>query len=246
MPLANEPNEDQTGVEVIVCGGLPADGQDLGAAADTGDTARAEEAQVAQERASPNLGKTRRVVLLKQAEVAAARLNELMAKLAGTWVSPLADTKPRVVALAAHLVLAAECLETVRESLVSPAGQPDPAREQMLRAEAHWGFARLHLAAAQRYQAPAEEQRAPSSAPPVPAEVQLVRALEEAQVFKATASGPQASWTQQTLRRTACVSYVALEACKMAARAGWDPRCAAAIATYLTVRRRDSTQPSGT
>jgi phosphopantothenoylcysteine synthetase/decarboxylase len=49
MPLANEPNEDQTGVDVIVRGGLPADGQDLGAAADTGDAARAEEVQAAQE-----------------------------------------------------------------------------------------------------------------------------------------------------------------------------------------------------
>jgi hypothetical protein len=42
MPLANEPNEDQTGVDVIVRGGLPADGQDLGATADTGDTAKTE------------------------------------------------------------------------------------------------------------------------------------------------------------------------------------------------------------
>jgi hypothetical protein len=84
-----------------------------------------------------------------------------MAKLAGTWVSPLADTESRVVALAAHLVPAAECLETVRESLVSPAGQPDSAREQMLRAEAHLGFAQLHMAAAQRFQAPAEGTRAP-------------------------------------------------------------------------------------
>jgi hypothetical protein len=49
MPVAIEPNEDQTGVDVIVSGGLPADGRDLGAAADTGDTARAEEAQTAQE-----------------------------------------------------------------------------------------------------------------------------------------------------------------------------------------------------
>jgi hypothetical protein len=47
MPLANEPNEDQTGVNVIVRGGLPANRQDLGAEADTGDTARAEEAQAA-------------------------------------------------------------------------------------------------------------------------------------------------------------------------------------------------------
>jgi hypothetical protein len=44
MPSTNEPNEDQTGVDLVVRGGLPADGQDLGAAADKGDTARAEEA----------------------------------------------------------------------------------------------------------------------------------------------------------------------------------------------------------
>jgi hypothetical protein len=195
MPLAIEPNEDQLEVEVIVSGGLPADGQDLGAAADTGNTARAEEVQMARESASPELGKTRRAALLEQADEVAARLKELMAKLEGMWVSLLADTEPRVLALAARLVPTAECLETVRESLVSPAGQPDPAKEQMLRAEAHLGFAGLHLAAAQRYQAPAEEQRAPSSAPLVPTEAQLVRALEEAQDFEATASGPLASRT---------------------------------------------------
>jgi hypothetical protein len=49
MPFAIEPNEDQLDVDVIVSGGLPADGQDQGAAADTGDTAREEEAQTAQE-----------------------------------------------------------------------------------------------------------------------------------------------------------------------------------------------------
>jgi hypothetical protein len=47
MPSANKPNEDQPGVNMAVCGGLPADGQDLGTAADTGDTARVEEAQTA-------------------------------------------------------------------------------------------------------------------------------------------------------------------------------------------------------
>jgi hypothetical protein len=40
MLLANEPNEDQTGVDVIVRGGFLADRQDLGAAADRGDAAR--------------------------------------------------------------------------------------------------------------------------------------------------------------------------------------------------------------
>jgi hypothetical protein len=89
--------------------------------------------------------------------------------MAEMWVSPLSDTEPRVVALAVRLVPAVECLETVRENLVSLAGQPDPAKEQMLRAEAHLEFARLHLAAAQKCQAPAEDQRTPSGAPPVPA-----------------------------------------------------------------------------
>jgi hypothetical protein len=89
MPLANEPNEDQTGVAVTVSSGLPAEGQDTGATTDAGDTARAEGAQVARERAHQERGKTQRAALLEQAEEAAAKLKELMAKLAGTWVSPL-------------------------------------------------------------------------------------------------------------------------------------------------------------
>ncbi len=124
---------------------------------------------MAREKAIQDQSKTRRAALLEQAEEAAAKLKELMAKLAGTWVSPLADTESQVVALAARLVPAAECLEAVRESLVSPAGRSDSAREQMLRAEAHLGFAQLHMAAAQRFQAPAEERRAPSKAPLIPA-----------------------------------------------------------------------------
>jgi hypothetical protein len=51
-----------------------------------------------------------------------------------------------------------------------------------------------------------------------------VRALTEALGFEATASAPQASWTRKALRRTACVLYVALEACKMAAQTSCDPR----------------------
>jgi hypothetical protein len=210
--------------DVTVRSGSPADGRDLAAAAGAGGVARAEGAQVARERAIQERGKTHRAALLEQAEEAAAKLKELMAKLAGTWVSPLADTEPRVVALAARLVPAAECLETVRESLVSPAGQPDSAWEQMLRAEAHLGFAQLHMAAAQRFQAPAEERGASSKTPSIPAGAQLVRALTEARGFEATASAPQASWTREALRRTACVSYVALEACEMAAQTSWDPR----------------------
>jgi hypothetical protein len=43
-PLANEPNEDQTGVSVTAGSGLPAEGLDTGATAGDGETARAEEA----------------------------------------------------------------------------------------------------------------------------------------------------------------------------------------------------------
>jgi len=161
---------------------------------------------------------------MEQAEEAAAKLKGLMAELAGTWVSPLAETEPRVVALAARLVPAAECLETVRESLASTAAHPHSAREQVLQAEAHLSFAQLHMAAAQRFQTPTEEMVAPSSAPSIPAGEQLVRALTEARGFEAAANALQASWTREALRRTACVSYVALEACEVAARTCWDPR----------------------
>jgi hypothetical protein len=50
-----------------------------------------------------------------------------------------------------------------------------------------------------------------------------VRALTEARGFEANASAPQASWTREALRQTTCVSYVALEACEMAAQTSWDP-----------------------
>jgi hypothetical protein len=52
----------------------------------------------------------------------------------------------------------------------------------------------------------------------------LVKALAEARGFEAAANALQASWTREALRRTACVSYVALEACEVAARTCWDPR----------------------
>jgi hypothetical protein len=223
-PSAKEPKEDQTGVSATVGGGLPADGQDMGATTATSNTARAGGAQEARERAHQEWSKTQRAALLEQAEEAAAKLKELMARLAGTWVSPLADTEPLVVALAARLVPAAECLETVRENLVSTAAQPDSAREQMLRAEAHLSFAQLHMAAAQRFQTPAEETGAPSKAPSIPVGAQLVRALTEARSFEAAASAPQASWTREALRRTACVAYVALEACDVAAQINRNPR----------------------
>jgi hypothetical protein len=72
MPSANRPNEDLPGVNVVVSDGPPDGGQDLGGA-DTGDLARVEETQTARERASPELGETRRVALLRQVEEAAAR-----------------------------------------------------------------------------------------------------------------------------------------------------------------------------
>ncbi len=78
-PSAKEPNEDQTGVGVTVGGGLPADGQDMGATAGTGDTAGEEGAQVARKGAHQERGKAQRAALLEQAEEAAAKLKELMA-----------------------------------------------------------------------------------------------------------------------------------------------------------------------
>jgi hypothetical protein len=69
--------------------------EQLGAAASTGNAAKAGEAQVVQERASQELDRTQMAALLEQAEEAAAMLPELMAKLAGTGVSPLADKTGR-------------------------------------------------------------------------------------------------------------------------------------------------------
>jgi hypothetical protein len=194
-PSAKEPKKDQTGVSANVGGSLPTDGRDMGATTATSDTARAGGAQAAREGALQQRGEAHRAALMEQAEEAAAKLKGLMAELAGTWVSPLAETEPRTVALAVRLVPAAECLETVRENLASTAAQPDSAREQMLQAEAHLSFAQLHMAAAQRFQTPAEEMVAPSNAPSIPAGAQLVRALTEARGLEAAASAPQASWT---------------------------------------------------
>jgi hypothetical protein len=161
---------------------------------------------------------------MEQAEAAAAKLKELMAELAGTWVSPLAETEPRVVALAARLVPAAECLETVRENLAPTTAQPSSAREQMLQAEAHLSFAQLHMAAAQKYRAHADEGAAPSSIPEILVRARLVRALAKAQGFEATASTQQASWTREALRQTTCISDAAIEAIEVAVQTSWDPR----------------------
>jgi hypothetical protein len=161
---------------------------------------------------------------MEQAEEAAARLKELIAKLGDMGVAPLAETEPRMVVLDARLGPAAECLNTACEDLQSTAAQSDPAREQLLRAEAHLSFAQLHMTAAQRFQTPAEEMGAQSGTPIIPARAQLVRALTEARGFEAEASALQASWMQAALRRTACISYVALEACEVAVQISWNPR----------------------
>jgi hypothetical protein len=89
--------------------------EQLGAAASTGDAAKAGEAQVAQERASQELDRTQRAALLEQAEEVAARLKELMAKLAGTGVSPLAYKTGQEDQLMAAIL-----------QMVEPANQPAP------------------------------------------------------------------------------------------------------------------------
>jgi hypothetical protein len=78
-----------------------------------GDSARAGEAQVAQERASQELDRTQRAALLEQAEEVAARLTELMAKQGGTGVSPQADKTGREGQLMATIL-----------GMVGPTNQP--------------------------------------------------------------------------------------------------------------------------
>jgi hypothetical protein len=128
------------------------------------------------------------------------------------------------VALAARMMPAAECLETVRENLAPTTAQPSSAREQMLQAEAHLSFAQLLMAAAQKFRAYADERTAPLSSPSILVRAQLVRALAEAQGFEATASAQQASWTRKALHRTTCISDAAIEAIEVAAQTSWDPR----------------------
>ena len=106
-PSAIEPNQDRTGVSATVGGSQPADGRDMGATTAASETTRARGAQAAREGALRQRGEAHRAALMEQAEEAAAKLKGLMAELAGTWVSPLAETEPRVVALAARLVPAA-------------------------------------------------------------------------------------------------------------------------------------------
>ncbi len=115
--LTREPDENRAGVSVVVSGGMPTNGQGMGAAKATSDTARAGLAQVAREGAPQQRGDAQWAALMEQAEEAAARLKELMAKLGDMGVAPLAETEPRRVVLDARLGPAAECLNTVCEDL---------------------------------------------------------------------------------------------------------------------------------
>jgi hypothetical protein len=49
-----------------------------------------------EEVAATGVGESRRTAILKQAKEESARLKELMSMLAGTWVSPLADTEAQI------------------------------------------------------------------------------------------------------------------------------------------------------
>jgi hypothetical protein len=102
MPSAIRPKE------------VDADGR-VRAAASMGDSARAGEAQVAQERASQEVDRTQRAALLEQAEEVAARLTELMAKLGGMGVSPQVDRTGREEQLIATIL-----------QMVEPTNQPVP------------------------------------------------------------------------------------------------------------------------
>jgi hypothetical protein len=104
-PSAMGPTEDQNGADVTVSSGSPADGQDLAAAAGAGDAARAEGAQEARGRAIQERGRTQRAALLEQAEEAAARLTQLMTKLAGTGESPLTGRTNREDRLMAATII---------------------------------------------------------------------------------------------------------------------------------------------
>ncbi len=92
--LTRGPDESQAGVSVAVGGGMPADGRGMGATTATSDTARAGGAQAAREGAPRQRGEAQWAALMEQAEEAAARLKELIAKLGDMGVAPLAETEP--------------------------------------------------------------------------------------------------------------------------------------------------------
>ena len=146
VPTANRPRGIDTDMHPR---GSPAI-EGARALADAGNSARTEIAQGTQGGAPQPRGGAQWAALMEQAEEAAARLKELMSQLGSMGVAPLGETGPRRVALDARLGPAAECLNTACEDLQATATQSDPAREQLLRAEAHLSFAQLHMTAAQR------------------------------------------------------------------------------------------------
>jgi hypothetical protein len=93
----------------------------------------AEGAQEAHVKVCQEREEAQRAALLEQAEEAAARLKELIAKLGVVGVMPLVETEPQMVVLEARLAPAAEYLITAGEDLLSAATQSDSAREQLLR-----------------------------------------------------------------------------------------------------------------
>jgi hypothetical protein len=108
-PLANEPNKHRTEAGANTGSGLPPEGQDTGATAGTIGTARAEGAREARKEAHLEQGKAQRIALLRRAEEAAAKLAELMGKLAETGASSLPDKtgrEDRLKAAAAILQMA--------------------------------------------------------------------------------------------------------------------------------------------
>jgi hypothetical protein len=226
--LASGPDEDRVGASMAAGGSLPADGRGTEASTGASDAAGAGGAQEARVKVCREGEEAQRAALLEQAEDAAARLKELIAKLGVVGVTPLAETEPQMVVLEARLAPAARYLTTAGEDLLFAAIQSDSAREQLLRAEAHLSFAQLHMAAAQKFQTPAEEVKAPSGTPVIPAGAQLVKALTWARRLEVTASDPQArcqrQWVREALCRTTCVSYVALEACGVATQTSWNPQ----------------------
>ncbi len=66
-----------------------------------------------------------------------------------------------------------------------------------------------------------------------------------AQSFEATISASQTEWTREALRRTACVSYVASEACEVAARTSWSPQDCGTYHDLLDREERRLDKPFG-
>jgi hypothetical protein len=114
---ANEPNKNRTGVGASTGGSLPASGRGMGATAGASDTVGAKEAQVTRGEAHPEQSNVQRAALLEKAEEAAAKLAELMDKLAGTGASAACSESSREGRLKAAAVLL---------QMAGPLGQPAP------------------------------------------------------------------------------------------------------------------------